>query len=140
MVVEAEAQHVALEPAYFEVASGSVDARCRARVKGQSAERALWVAECGAEVIGFAEARVVEAPSVPGLRAGRRVYVEEIVVAEAARAKGCGKALVKTIEGWAKERRAEELVLNVWERNRGALAFYDAVGFEPLTRILHRAL
>ena len=43
-------------------------------------------------------------------------------------------------EQWAREREIEEIELNVWERNLGAIAFYERLGYTTVQRRMKRNL
>jgi GNAT superfamily N-acetyltransferase len=63
------------------------------------------VADSDGSVVGLVAGRVVEPPTEGMARyAGRILRVHDIVVAEASRRHGVGRALLATIEEWARER------------------------------------
>ena len=80
-------------------------------------------------VIGFA--RAGSADQAGGhIRADRRyVMVREMVVAEASRGQGVGKALLGAVKDWASARSIESVELNVFADNADARAFYRREGF-----------
>jgi ribosomal protein S18 acetylase RimI-like enzyme len=76
-------------------------------------------------------------PSVfsPGYR---RLMIDHIAVAPEARRQGHGRALLQAARQSARDLNAEEILLDTWEANTGAHAFFRANGFEP-RRMLFRA-
>lgn len=68
----------------------------------------------------------------------RRVLLDHIAVAPDARRRGQGRALVSAVRDLARELGAEEILLDTWEANTDAQAFFRAAGFEP-RRMLFRA-
>lgn len=60
-----------------------------------------------------------------------RAYVDILVVAPEAEGQGVGRALLRHVEDWARERGFREVVLDVFAGNSGAIAFYDRVGYRP---------
>jgi ribosomal protein S18 acetylase RimI-like enzyme len=72
----------------------------------------------------------------PGVR---RLLVDQIGVAPAARRQGHGRALLQAARGLARDLAADEVLLDTWEANRTAQALFRAEGFAP-RRMLFRAL
>lgn len=69
----------------------------------------------------------------------RRLMVDHIAVAPEARRQGQGRALLTAARNLAKELRADEIMLDTWEANTEAHAFFRANGFTP-RRMLFRAV
>jgi ribosomal protein S18 acetylase RimI-like enzyme len=89
------------------------------------------VFESGHGVVGFV--MVVERRIEGGVARPRAIaFVQEICVAEVARRGGIGRRLMDHVESWARRRGLADIYLNVWARNRDALAFYDSLGFSAL--------
>ncbi|WP_294054033.1 GNAT family acetyltransferase [Sphingomonas sp.] len=61
---------------------------------------------------------------------GHRGWVYYLAVADAARRRGLGRALMAAAEAWLRERGAPKLQLMVREDNEAALGFYEALGLE----------
>jgi GNAT superfamily N-acetyltransferase len=91
------------------------------------ARRAVLVAERDGALVGMVTGQVV----VSTAEGGPSVLVEDLVVEEAARGAGLGRALVAAIEGWARERGATRVQLLVDEENLPALGFYRRLGWQP---------
>jgi len=70
----------------------------------------------------------------PPLLPKRFAVVEAIVVAAVHRGTGIGRGLMIAAHCWAGDRGAEEVWLDVWEFNAGAIGFYEALGYETLSR------
>ena len=68
----------------------------------------------------------------------RRLMVDHIAVAPDTRRQGQGRALLQAARQLAKDLRADEIMLDTWEANHAAHAFFRANGFEP-RRMLFRA-
>ena len=100
----------------------------------------VLVAEGRAGVVGYVEVKVVETPVNAAMTPRRRAHVETIIVDEAHRAAGIGTTLMRAAADWARLRQATELVLTVWSDNHAADALYRRLGYEPIARVLHRAL
>jgi ribosomal protein S18 acetylase RimI-like enzyme len=105
------------------------------------AARARAPAEVDAEVevvVGFATARLLSVPDNPILRAGEYAYVENLVVSSRCRRVGTGAALMSAVQEWARGKGVDRVELDVWEFNRGAIAFYEALGYGTLHRRMSR--
>ncbi|HTY82954.1 MAG TPA: GNAT family N-acetyltransferase [Silvibacterium sp.] len=85
----------------------------------QATFRAAWVAVNGADLLGFAVARLI----------GEICELESIVVARSTRRKGIGKALLDGVIGWALAAGARKIQLEVRAANESAIAFYAHAGF-----------
>ena len=94
------------------------------------------VAEEAGEIRGFAVLHEIHRPENPFKLADRFLDIDEFGVAEAWRRRGVGTALIDFCRASAKERGFDRLELNMWEFNRGALAFYEAVGFTTYRRYM----
>ncbi len=68
----------------------------------------------------------------------RRLLVDHIAVAPEARRKGHGRALLQAARGLARDLGVDEILLDTWEANHAAQAFFRAEGFAP-RRMLFRA-
>ncbi len=96
----------------------------------------LFVAERDGVVVGLVEAYFrTDAPS-PVRRARSHAYVQSLVVDEAARGQGVGRALMAAAHAWAAARGAVEVELDIWEYPGGPLAFYQGLGYRTLRRTL----
>ena len=69
----------------------------------------------------------------------RRLMVDHIAVAPEARRRGQGRALLAAARALARDLQADEIMLDTWEANTEAHAFFRANGFEP-RRMLFRAV
>lgn len=68
----------------------------------------------------------------------RRLMVDHIAVAPEARRQGQGRALIQAARQLARDLQADEILLDTWEANTNAHAFFRANGFQP-RRMLFRA-
>lgn len=68
----------------------------------------------------------------------RRLMIDHIAVAPEARRQGQGRALLQAARSLAKDLQADEILLDTWEANHDAHAFFRAAGFQP-RRMLFRA-
>jgi ribosomal protein S18 acetylase RimI-like enzyme len=68
----------------------------------------------------------------------RRLMVDHIGVAPEARRQGHGHRLLEAARGLGRELGVDEILLDTWEANTEAQAFFRAAGFSP-RRMLFRA-
>jgi ribosomal protein S18 acetylase RimI-like enzyme len=68
----------------------------------------------------------------------RRLLIDHIAVAPDARRLGLGRTLLEAARGLARDLHADEILLDTWEANTEAQAFFRAAGFSP-RRMLFRA-
>lgn len=68
----------------------------------------------------------------------RRLMIDQIAVAPEARRTGLGSALLKAARALGRELACDEILLDTWEANKAAHAFFAANGFAP-RRMLFRA-
>ena len=59
------------------------------------------------------------------------LYIDDICGDEAARGQGAGRALYEHILAFAREKGADNVTLNVWTCNPGAMACYETLGLVP---------
>ena len=60
-----------------------------------------------------------------------RAYVDNLVVTEESERKGVGRTLLDFVERWARDHGFREVVLDVFAKNHGAIAFYERQGNRP---------
>lgn len=68
----------------------------------------------------------------------RRLMIDHIAVAPDARRQGQGRALLHAARDLARDLNVDEIMLDTWEANHDAKAFFRAAGFSP-RRMLFRA-
>ena len=132
---QADGVHALLMPDFFRVPSK--DEVVFPRADGLAA---ILVADDGVGVVGYVEVKIVGAPASSTITPCRRAHIETIVVDEARRQAGVGTALMRAAAAWARRRQAADLVLTVWSDNQAAEALYRRLEFEPVARVLRRAL
>jgi GNAT superfamily N-acetyltransferase len=95
-------------------------------------DSALFVATVSGDVVGYICASVH-----PTLYAtGPVAWIEELMVRDAARRAGVGRALVRAVERWAAQRAVRMIAL----ATRRAEAFWHAVGYEDSATYLRKLL
>jgi len=95
-----------------------------------------WVAEKDGRLIGFVTANIHRNTEIPFLTSAPICWIKTIVVDEANRTSGVGKALVDAVATWAKQQGSHEIRLQVMEFNACAQAFYERLGYTTLSRTM----
>jgi ribosomal protein S18 acetylase RimI-like enzyme len=102
------------------------------------ADAAVLVADIGGAVVGYALVKLGRPPNDAMHRPRVFAYVEEVVVAFDHRRLGIGKALMHKVEGWARDRKVDQIELIVWEFNEEARKFYESLGYTTSYRRMFR--
>lgn len=96
----------------------------------------VLVAVLDGQIAGFATVEYLDRPESP-YNLGRKMYhVEEFGVDPAFHRRGAATALVEYMKRDAAGRGYPRIELDMWEFNRGALAFYEHVGFTTYRRYM----
>ena len=91
-------------------------------------------------ICGVAITHHIKKPENPFMYERDYLEIEEFCVDEAYRRKGAASLLISFIKTFAKEKGYNRIELNMWEFNQGALAFYEAAGFETYRRYMELKL
>ncbi len=102
----------------------------------QDPRKKIVVAEVEGSICGFAVLNHITRPENPFMLERDFLDVDEFGVAEEHRRQGAGIAMLDFIREYAKAEGLKRLELNMWEFNRGALAFYEAAGFQTYRRYM----
>jgi ribosomal protein S18 acetylase RimI-like enzyme len=100
----------------------------------------LFVAEIGEKVVGFVYAVMRDSPSIPVFVPRRYAIVDSIGVESEFQNHGIGRRLMDTVHKWAIAKGATAIELNVYEFNKTAIAFYEALGYETFSRRMSKVL
>ena len=103
-----------------------------------SPTRTLLVARAAGQVVGVLLLQEMANPDDEIYQPRRYLYVDELMVAGTHRGRGIGRRLMEAAERQARELGIEEIELNVWERNAGAIAFYEHLGYTTVRRRMIR--
>ena len=85
----------------------------------------IFVAEIGGVPAGYAHAALYDV-----LYAGTKVNILGIAVGKAFKRRGAGRALLSSVEDWARAESADGVRLASGESRKDAHAFYRALGYE----------
>lgn len=125
-----DALHRDNAPHLFQKPTGPV--RDRDYILGLLADEnvGLFVAEQEGKLVGFVHVVIRDAPAVPIFVPRRYAIIDSIAVREEYRGQGIGHALMAPAHDWAIAKGATSVELNVYEFNKHAIAFYQALGYE----------
>ena len=98
--------------------------------------KAIVVAEADGTICGFAVLNHIIRPENPFMYERDFLDIDEFCVDETFRRRGVAGAMIRFIREHAKEKGFRRLELNMWEFNRGALAFYEAADFKTYRRYM----
>lgn len=98
--------------------------------------KVLLVAKDEELIVGYAALEIIEKEETEYRYALRFLEVGELGVLEGIRQKGVGGKLMEEVKRVAKEFKINEVQLNMWSFNTGALEFYEKIGYETYRRHL----
>ena len=99
-------------------------------------QQEIVIAELEGKVCGFAVLNHINKPENPFMFERDFLDIDEFCVDENFRRQGVASAMIRFILDFVKEKGFKRLELNMWEFNRGALAFYEAAGFSTFRRYM----
>jgi GNAT superfamily N-acetyltransferase len=101
----------------------------------QSLAGVAFVAVEAGGIVGF-----VTAAERKHFTGAPEAHVGELAVDEDAEGRGVGRALMETVEAWARDRDLSRISLDTGAANLGARSFYAALGYEETDVRLSKAL
>ena len=131
--------HVAGKPEVFKPGF-SDELRDHLHTIWNDARQKVVVAEVNGVICGFAVLNHITRPENPFIFERDYLDIDEFCVDEKYRRQGVASALVGFIREYAERQGFRRLELNMWEFNRGALAFYEATGFTTYRRYMEISL
>ncbi len=91
----------------------------------------LFVAESGGRTVGFISGELREGS--PTFRQRTWASVDDVFVEPESRSLGIGRALLESVEAWARERGASGISLQVAAANGRGRRFYEQLGFREVS-------
>src|ERR687898_1611327 len=91
----------------------------------------LFVARSGGQTVGFISGELREGS--PTFRQRTWASVDDVFVEPEHRNRGMGRALLKSVEAWARERGADGISLQVAAANTRGRKFYEELGFREVS-------
>ena len=103
-------------------------------------EQEIVVADAEGKICGYAVLRHFQEAETPFKLEQDYLSIEEFCVDRSCYRQGIGSAMIAFIRDHARRKGIPRLQLNMWEFNRDAFAFYEAVGFTTYQRYLEMDL
>ncbi len=96
----------------------------------------IVVAELNEHLCGFAVLNHIIRPENPYMFERDYLDIDEFCVDHCCRRQGAASAMIQFIRDYARKKGFSRIELNMWEFNRGALAFYESAGFITYRRYM----
>jgi ribosomal protein S18 acetylase RimI-like enzyme len=106
----------------------------------QGEDSTVLVAQAGTTLVGVATAILRDAPELAVFVPQRWGVLDNIAVLESWRRRGVGSSLTREAERWMTRRGANWIELGVYAFNEDARAFYQALGYLPVSTKLRKPL
>jgi len=90
----------------------------------------IFIAEEDGNAVGNIVCKLVERLDNPFTFAAKILHIDQIAVRSEMHGRGIGAANLKHAELLARELKAERIVLDSWDFNFGAHAFFERMGFQ----------
>lgn len=116
-----------------------IEQRYASRV--EETDCAVLIGAVDGKVVAFVDVALIRQSDAGIYHApGVDAYVEELIVTRSQRRRGVARALMDTVEAWAREAGARIVTLDTHVTNAPARALYDALGYREVGVILLREL
>ena len=102
-----------------------------------SSNSTLFVADVGT-CVGLATVHLRDAPRFEAFIRQQHAVIDDLIVHPDWRRRGIARRLYESCEGWARDRKAAWIEVNVYEFNAEAYDFYASVGFTSTMRRLRK--
>lgn len=99
--------------------------------------KAIFVADIGSKVVGFAECYIQESSNFPVNKKRRWVQLDNISVVREYQNHQLGSLLLKKVIEWAKIKEISRIELKVYSFNKNAIEFYLAKKFKDLNKTMY---
>ena len=136
---EENAFHAALVPEFIK-ATDNVLTKAEFKEMLAHPEQVVLVAEMDSVIIGAVLVAEDAADAERWIQPRRFAYIEELVVTARWRGQGIGRALLDSVDEWAKNRGLNEIELHVWQNNHRATNFYTSIGYENVRHSMRKHL
>lgn len=133
-------QHHAHSPHVFAAPPGIERDRALWRSCIEMTNGVMLVAHHGEELVGFISAELFPQNGITFLKPRVLCHVNTLVVTETMKHKGIGKLLMTATEEWAQSAGADEIRLEVFDKNNDAMEFYRRVGYALQSHIMTKEI
>jgi ribosomal protein S18 acetylase RimI-like enzyme len=128
-----DAHHVAIMPENFKAFDGPTRPVDLLEKKVASPDNALFIALDGDNVVGFVDIQKSANPPYPMFVQKDFALLDNLYVTPEFRGTGLAHTLFEKAKEWAKEQRFASVQLKVYNKNKGAIRFYEKEGLIPLS-------
>ncbi|MEQ8172481.1 MAG: GNAT family N-acetyltransferase [Candidatus Eremiobacterota bacterium] len=97
-------------------------------------EAAIFVAESDKEIIGLVHIYIQETPPLPIVVPQRYSMIDNLIVKSKFRHSDAGRILIEKAHEWSSDKGVKQVALVIWEFNRGAIEFYEKIGYRTVSR------
>ena len=140
MFVEAHQPHLEAMPHVFKGMDDIASIRGFLLDLIERADSGVFVAELDGNPVGCLWMTEQQTPEWTILVPRRYAMIGNVVVGAQVRRRGIGRALLDQAHRWATDRGIDEVELNVYEFNTGAIALYERLGYATVSRRMWRSL
>jgi ribosomal protein S18 acetylase RimI-like enzyme len=91
-------------------------------------------------IVGVSLIQLMASPDDSIFRPRRYGYLDEIAVLERCRGQGIGQMLMNAVHQWARAHGVDQIELQVWRGNQGAIQFYKKLGYMITRHTMQLAL
>lgn len=141
LTMQVDRIHIDWYPEYFRLPSGPSRERIFIQTWMGRDESEILLAFDASGLVGLLMIVIEIFPAFPIMQEGyRKATVDNLVVEQNNQGRGIGKQLMKAAEDWARTQQAQELSLQVYEKNQGAQRFYQQLGFETVSHLMRKKM
>ena len=97
-------------------------------------EAAIFVAENNGQIIGLVHIYIQETPPIPIVVPQKYSMIDNLVVKREFRHSDAGRILIEKAHEWSLSKGVKQIALVIWEFNRGAIEFYEKLGYRTINR------
>jgi ribosomal protein S18 acetylase RimI-like enzyme len=128
-----DAYHVEIMPENFKTFDGPTRPMELLQKKVASPDNALFIALDDSKVVGFADIQKSSNPPYPMFIQKSFALLDNLYVQPEFRGTGLAHTLFDKAKEWAREQGLTSLQLKVYNKNEGAIRFYEKEGLIPLS-------
>lgn len=92
------------------------------------------------KIVGFALSKIHITFNIPLLKSSSYLFIDNFIINKEYRNKGVGKILFASIKNFCLLKELDNIQLNVWNFNEGAIKFYKDLGFSTSKKRLELKL
>ena len=140
LFAEAHAPHLEALPHVFAPMDDAASVRAFLTGLIVRDDSGVFLAELDGNPVGCLWMTEQQTPEWTILVPRRYAMIGNVVVSAQVRRRGIGRALLDRAHRWATDRGIDEVELNVYEFNAGAIALYEQLGYATVSRKMWRSL